>query len=96
MKAISTWLEQELEKMGFWNDENDCWKYSNDEDVTFETALENLLNDYEDEAINYDITSEQVFDSPGLDIYCYAVSVATPFGATFARSQALLFTVYVC
>lgn len=39
MKEISTQLEQELEKMGFWNDGNDCWKYSNDEDVTFETAL---------------------------------------------------------
>ena len=96
MKEISTWLEQELEKMGFWNDGNDCWKYSNNEDVTFETTLENLLNDYEDEAINYDITSEQVFDSPGLDIYCYAVSIATPFSTTFARSQALLFTVCIC
>lgn len=95
MKTINTWLEQELEKMGFWNNENDCWKYSNNEDITFETALENLLNDYEDEAINYDITSEQVFDSPGLDIYCYAVSIAIPFNVTFAYSQALLFTVYV-
>lgn len=96
MKVINTWLEQELEKMGFWNEKNDCWKYSNDEDITFETALENLLNDYEGEAINYDITSEQVFDSPGLDIYCYAVSIATPFSTKIAHSQALLFTVYVC
>lgn len=98
MKTINIWLKQKLEKMGFWNNENDCWKYSNDEDVTFETALKNLLNDYdyENEAINYDITSEQVFDSPGLDIYCYAVSVAIPFDVTFARSQVLLFTVYIC
>ena len=96
MKAISAWLEQELEGMGFWNDENDYWKHSNDDDVTFETALENLLNDYEDEAINYDITSEHVFDSPVLDIICYAVSIATPFTGTFARSQSLLFTVYIC
>lgn len=96
MKAISAWLEQELEGMGFWNDENDYWKYSNDEDMMFQSALEELLDAYDEEEINYDITSEQVFDSPGLDIICYAVSIATPFSGSFARAQALLFTVYVC
>lgn len=96
MKKINLWLEEELKKMGFWNDENNCWKYSNNNDITLETALENLLNDYEDRPINYDIISEQVFDSPGLDIYCYAVSIAIPFAIDYARSQALLFTVYRC
>jgi hypothetical protein len=75
-----------LEKEGFIKGDGD-FRLCNEKDIEFGNALVNWA---EQECVAYDIDSEQVFDSVGLDIYCYAFAYWRDCGEVCAQ----LFTVY--
>lgn len=60
------WLEQK----GFINQNNEFIGW-NENDEEIEDSIEKWAKE---NCEQYDIDSEHVFDSPGLEIYCYAVS----------------------
>ena len=60
------WLEQK----GFINQNDDFIKWNKNDEV-----IEDSIEEWAKENCEqYDIDSDDVFNSPGLDIYCYSVS----------------------
>jgi hypothetical protein len=61
---LMTFLEQE----GFVKDNGELYQYNEQE-----VELDKALADWADQNnFAYEIDTDHVFDSPGLDIYCYA------------------------
>lgn len=63
-------IAQKLKERGFYDELDECFHQYNEEDVSIEDALNEIKEEYS--IFTYD--SDQVFDSPGMDIYCYAIA----------------------
>lgn len=71
---LYNYLVEEMRKAGF-EDEDKNFMYNNDKGVEFPDYLWDTLYRYSDEKIEFDLTSEEVFDSPGYTAYSIAVAV---------------------
>lgn len=87
---------KKMRESGFWDDGK--WKEYNDEGKSFE----DVISDFLDEKLefrfdcSYDISVEQAFESPGVDIYAIAISLAYCSNKEDVFSDSLLFITYSC
>lgn len=92
-------IDKELEAKGFWNESKECWKEINEKDERFEDAIEEICERYKPEEgkrYDFDIDCEQVYESPGLDIFIVAVAYAfTINNETEPMANSVLYTAYL-
>lgn len=89
------WFEDEMEKAGFWD--GDKWNEYNKKGEAFENKVSEVLMSYETDGFyDWDITHEQTFDSPGMNIYATAISVAFYSEENMLSTYSLLYTTYYC
>lgn len=89
------WFENEMEKSGFWD--GDRWNEYNEKGEAFENIASDVMSDYNSECEwDWDITHEQIFESPGMDIYATAISVAFYSEENMLSTYSLLYTTYWC
>lgn len=89
------WFEDEMEKAGFWD--GDKWNERNKKGEVFEDKVSEVLMSYEtDDFYDWDITHEQTFDSPGMNVYATAISVAFYSEENMLSTYSLLYTTYWC
>lgn len=93
---FSKWFENEMDKAGFWD--GDRWNEYNERGEAFENIASDVMSNYDTECMwDWDITSEQVFESPGMDIFVTAISFAIYLdGKNEVLSYSLLYTTYSC
>ncbi len=93
---FSRWFENEMDKAGFWD--GDRWNEYNEKGETFEDIASDVMSNYDSECMwDYDVTHEQVFDSPGMNIYATAISIAFYSNEeNEVLSYSLLYTTYWC
>lgn len=89
------WFEDEMEKAGFWD--GDKWNEHNEEGEAFEDKVSEVLMSYETDGLyDWDITYEQTFESPEMDVYVTAISVAFYSEKNMLSTYSLLYTTYSC
>lgn len=92
-------IDKELEAKGFWNESKECWKEINEKDERLEDAIEEICRRYEPEGgkrYDFDIDCEQVYESPGLDIFVAAVAYAfTINNGAEPMANSVLYTAYL-
>lgn len=92
-------IDKELEAKGFWNESKECWKEINENDERLEDAIEEICERYEPEGgkrYDFDIDCEQVYESPGLDIFVAAVAYAfTINNGAEPMANSILYTAYL-
>jgi hypothetical protein len=96
-------IDKELEAKGFWNESKECWKEINENDERLEDAIEEICERYEPEGgkrYDFDIDCEQVYESPGLDIFVVSVAIAYAYAFTInngaePKADSVLYTAYL-
>lgn len=89
------WFEDEMEKLGFWYGAS--WNECNEKGEAFENKIPEVLMTYEtDKIYSLDITHEQAFESPGMDIYATSISIAFYSKETMLSTYSLLYITYRC
>lgn len=92
-------IDKELEAKGFWNESKECWKEINENDERLEDAIEEICERYEPEGgkrYDFDIDCDQVYESPGLDIFVAAVAYAfTINNGAEPMANSVLYTAYL-
>lgn len=92
-------IDKELEAKGFWNESKECWKEINENDERLEDAIEEICEKYEPEEgkrYDFDIDCDQVYESPGLDIFVVAVAYAfTINNGAEPMANSVLYTAYL-
>ena len=90
------WFENEMEKSGFWYGAS--WNEYNERREAFENIASDVMSNFDSEYMwDYDIKHEQVFESPGMNIYATAISIAFYSSEeNEVLSYSLLYTTYWC
>lgn len=89
------WFEDEMEKAGFWD--GDKWNEYNEKREAFEDKVPEVLMSYETDGFyDWDITHKQTFESPGMNVYATAISVAFYSEENMLSTYSLLYTTYWC
>ena len=95
LKDFCRWFENEMEKEGFWD--GDRWNEYNEKGEAFEDIASDVMSDYNSECEwDWDIVHEHTFESPGMDIYAIAISVAFYSEKNMLSTYSLLYTTYCC
>lgn len=95
LKDFCRWFEDKMEKEGFWD--GGRWSEYNEKLEAFEDKVSEVLMSYETDGFyDWDITHEQTFESPGMNVYATAISVAFYSEENMLSTYSLLYTTYWC
>lgn len=95
LKDFCRWFENEMEKSGFWD--GDRWNEYNERGEAFKDIVSDVMSDYNSECEwDWDIVREQTFESPGMNVYATAISVAFYSEKNMLSTYSLLYTTYWC
>ena len=97
--SFADYLEMMLIKRGFFDDKEDRWKETNENDERFENVVAEVGKEYipeDNEKFDFEVECDHVFDSPGYDIYAVAVAFATTTNnQTKPIAECILYTTYI-
>lgn len=97
--SFADYLEKMLIKKGFFDDKEDYWKETNENDERFEDVVAEVGKEYipeNGEKFDFKVECDYVFESPGCDIYTVAIAFATTTNnQTKPIAECILYTTYI-
>lgn len=92
-QSLISWLMNGCED--FWNEDYESYMMYNEQGQELPDRLISLLANYSDSGFEYDVTTEQVFDSCGLNIYTISIAAATFEEGKKPEVECIVFTAKV-